>query len=361
MKACWIILIFPAMDSCIDPFQISADFKQEILVVDGLITDQPGPYSIKISRTQSLNNQLDNTNHETGASVTIYDDQGNSELLKETVAGTYQTKIFTGVIGRTYHLELSTKEGYKYTSNPEELISCGEIIDVRIEHEKNLRNIDGYQIYLDAEVRPEQNGLVRWRWTGTYEILTFPGLRTKGKYDYDTRKTFDIPDPIPCSGLISVSETLVKIADCECCNCWVTQYSDPILSNLRFIQGNSIKDQKIAFVPINRRIFYNKYYLEVEQMSLSKTVYDFWKSVSAQKTTGSDLFQTPPPRLSTNMVATNSKSLPVMGIFSASSIKRKVIQITRDQLPYPVPNIDTLIASCLTIYPNTTNTKPSFW
>ncbi len=358
MKVVWIPLIFVVMDSCIDPFEIDASSSQEILVVDGMITDGLGPYIVKISKTLALNNQLDKTNYETGASVTIFDDQGNQEMLTEIFSGTYQTKNFNGVLGRNYHIEIITKDGSAFKSSPEELLPVGDIVNVRAEHEKNPSGVDGFQVYLDAEIKPEQNGLMRWRWAGTYEILTFPELRTKGAYNYSTRTTSNVPDPIPCSGLIG---NLVRIADCNCCNCWVTQYSDPILSNTRFIKDNTITNQKIAFIPINRRVFYNKYHLEIEQMSLSSDYYNFWKNVSVQKKTGSDLFQTPAPKLPTNVFATNTATLPVMGFFSASSVRKKTIEITRDQLPYPVANIDTLIASCLTIYPNTTNVKPSFW
>jgi hypothetical protein len=60
-------------------------------------------------------------------------------------------------------------------------------------------------------------------------------------------------------------------------------------------------------------------------MSLSKATYDFWKDETAKKNSGSDLFQTPAPKSESNIMAKANGSLPVKGIFSACSIRKKVI------------------------------------
>lgn len=52
-----IILILPLMvsNACRDEFMPDVDKYDNLLVVDGMITNEPGPYKIKISRTSNVN------------------------------------------------------------------------------------------------------------------------------------------------------------------------------------------------------------------------------------------------------------------------------------------------------------------
>ena len=78
-------------------------------VIEGNVTDQPGPYTVTISNTTTFNStwQFQGVG---GASVTIRDDAGNSELLHETGTGVYQTSTLSGVEGRTYQLLIKIGE-----------------------------------------------------------------------------------------------------------------------------------------------------------------------------------------------------------------------------------------------------------
>ncbi len=356
-----LFLLIVSLDSCVDPFKIAVNPGADIFVVDGLITDQPGPYTVKLSTSKplDLNSQLYAYNWVTHATVIIHDDEGNQETLAEVSSGNYQTKIFQGVVGRSYFIEITTEDGKQFVSESERLQPVGDMADLRFRYEQGASGTaDEFGVYTDTQFFPEQNGLVRWRWTGTFEIFTYPSLRTK----YVGNPPVKVPDPIPCSGFQVVRNNLVQAFDCSCCDCWVTQVSDPpIISDERYVSDNQIINQKVATVPINRRTFFRKYHLEVEQMSVSRAVYNFWKGIIAQKKTGSDLFQTPPPKTSGNIKAVGSTSMQVIGIFGASSIKTKDLTILRTDVPHPLPVIDSLIASCLSVYPKTTNVRPSFW
>lgn len=356
-----LIFLFIILDSCIDPFKTDVVNGEDFFVVDGLITDQPGPYTVKLSTSKplDLNSQLYAYNWVTKATVTIHDDQGNEEMLIESTPGNYDTKNFQGIVGRTYHIEITTEDGKQFVSADEKLLPVGDFSDLRFAYEQGASGTaDEFGVYTDSEVLPEQNGLVRWRWTGTFEIITYPSLRTK----YVGNPPVKVPDPIPCSGFQNVRNNLVQVRDCTCCDCWVTQISDPpVISDERDVKNNQILNQKVATIPINRRTFFRKYHIGVEQMSVSRSVHTFWKAIISEKKTGSDLFQTPPPKASGNITAVAPTKMKVVGIFGASSIKTKELMIYKTDVPHDLPNIDSLITSCLTIYPKTTNVAPSFW
>ena len=113
-------------------------------------------------------------------------------------------------------------------------------------------------------------------------------------------------------------------------------------------------------MPITRRTFYDKYYVEVQQMALTKEAFTFWKLVRAQKDGVNSLFQPPLAKLKSNVHNLADTEEQVQGYFAAASIKKKGIFITRVDIPYRVLQIDTLATSCL-FGGSSTNLKPSFW
>jgi hypothetical protein len=153
---------------------------------------------------------------------------------------------------------------------------------------------------------------------------------------------------------------LKQIGDCTCCVCWAKQFETiPQLSDAQFVNSNQFKNVKVGHVSVNRITFFDKYLLEVEQMSLTRKSYEFFKLVRSQKEGASNLFQPPSGEIKGNIKAINSNE-PIVGIFWATSIKKKSIFINTSDVPYPVPapHLDTF--PC-THYPNSSTTKPDLW
>jgi hypothetical protein len=368
----FICAIFIILDSCIDPFVVNVNDKEPMLVVEGMITDQPGPYEVKLTYTNDVNDQLNTVARIHGAAIVLYDNHGNSEMLKEIETGIYQTSAtgIKGEIGNQYHISVTLSDNSIFESEPETLLPVGDIKDfysefeqkVDPQHEDYLKPTNGFNIYIDSDVLPEQESLVRWRMTGIYELHTFPEKRIKWEAP-PMGDPVAVPDPPACSGweVDKKTKKLKYVGVCECCYCWVTQYDpEPVLSDPKFVGNGQVKRQFLRFIPAGRRLFYDKYFIEVEQLSMSKKTYDFWQAVKKQRATGSDLFQTPPPAAHGNMVVVAGKQ-KVLGYFAASSVKSTSMFLTKAQIPYDMPAPDTIAESCTAIYRYATATKPSFW
>jgi hypothetical protein len=357
-KITWLILI--GFVSCIDRIDIPVGEVPVQMVVDGLITDQPGPYTVKLYRTQDLSDQIGNTLDVKQATVIIEDSNGTKEILVESAPGNYVTKTLVGTIGRTYTLKITTAEGLQYESEPEKLVRVGDIRNITYAFKQNeppqgsnhLTTSNGFQIYVDAEVLPEQETRVRWRTTKTFEIFAHPEMKTR-LMSLKNGTSVIVPD-IPSCGNPTVP--------CRCCECWVTDFGSlPVLSNSSAVMNNSITKAPVDFVPASRRIFNQKCHIDVEQLSVSESVYKFWAGITQQKKTSSDLFQTPLPRTGGNIKTMSPNAIPALGVFAASAIKKKSVTILRSEIPYTMPGIDTLKDSCLTFYKVSTTTRPSFW
>lgn len=84
-------------------------------VVEGNITNKPGPYKVTIGKTGKVEEEY-SFNGVSQATVTVRDNAGNMETLQETQPGIYQTATLAGVEGRTYYLNI-TVGNHSFTSS----------------------------------------------------------------------------------------------------------------------------------------------------------------------------------------------------------------------------------------------------
>lgn len=92
--------------SCTKVIELDLNSKDPQIVIEGNITDLPGPYTVRITKTVNFS-ETNSFPPVSGATVTISDDLGNTETLIETSPGIYQTTTTQGAPGRTYYLNVS--------------------------------------------------------------------------------------------------------------------------------------------------------------------------------------------------------------------------------------------------------------
>src|ERR1035437_4626933 len=92
--------------SCQKVIQLKLSTSPSLIVIQGNVYDQPGPYTINITKSVSFD-QSNVYPTVTDAAVTISDNVGNTEVLKETAPGNYSTSALQGVPGRTYNLSVT--------------------------------------------------------------------------------------------------------------------------------------------------------------------------------------------------------------------------------------------------------------
>ncbi|NOT76008.1 MAG: DUF4249 domain-containing protein [Cyclobacteriaceae bacterium] len=362
LKTQWIFT-FIILGACVEPIEFKVPPAQLQTTIEGMISDGPGPYIVKISEGISLEDDSLVRVPIRNAKVKLYDDEGHIENLTENAPGDYYTGgVIQGRVGHAYHITIETSDGKLFESEPEIINPVGAIDDIRFEYEsrsveENFGTIakDVFNIYIDSKTIPGNDNFVRWRFTGTYKVLTYPELHWIWALGYV------LPDPYPCSGWAYIGRTYAEqVAPCSCCICWAHDYEDkPQLSDGQLISGDRFNNVKVGEVAITPASFYEKYLVDVEQMSLSKTAFEFFKLIRSQKEGSSSLFQPPSGIIKGNIKATNS-STPVVGIFWATSIKTKSIFIQRSSVPYPITQIAQIRYPCQW-YPYATTQQPPNW
>jgi hypothetical protein len=114
-KYFFTILLGVFLLSCEKEIQLPLDPNQSLLVIDGSITDEAGPYYLKLSKSIAIS-APSNFLAVTNGLVIIKDNFGQIDTLKHEKEGRYKTNKIKGVYGNTYYLEVKLADKI-YTAN----------------------------------------------------------------------------------------------------------------------------------------------------------------------------------------------------------------------------------------------------
>jgi hypothetical protein len=335
-----------AVLSCVTEYQPGTVSIPPSLIIEGQITDQAGPYTVRLTRTADYSYKSLNL-LETGATVTIEDNQGNRETLTEQApGGVYQTRAngIQGVAGRSYKVTVVTKAGKRYESDAEVLRAAPPIQKLYYEYSVDGESVvnaknQGWNVYLDTK-DPET--------TGDYY-----------KWDWQHYEPIDI-----CFKQETREGTLVGL---DCCSpCWdiVRCYSCISVNSDVNINGQAISRQFIMRAPFKST---SRYYLEVQQQAISKGAYTFWKSVRQLTTNTGGLFDAAPAIVQGNVHCVSDPATMAFGYFGAAGVSEQYIYVDRST-GQGVPDLDPPVtvpqpSGCVICENNLyrTRNKPRWW
>ena len=352
------LFLFFIVAACVDPLTITdASDSKRVLVVDGLMTDKPGPYEVRLYYSHRLGtSKLTAFEPVQGASVSIIDDEGASYALTEFASGRYRSgPELTGEIGKAYKLHIMSADR-EYESPLQTIKPAGQIEELDLALNQSSADGPRLDIYVDARGEVGYDNLLRWRWTTIHT--------TKANPEQKVRLTPGgaIPEPEPCSGYLIQNGQLVQVGECTCCICWSYNYSEgAFVSQNSFANELDFNDQFLGSIPLSAMHFYEKYYIEVDQFSLSEEVYDFWNLVEKQQKGSTDLFQPNAFRVRGNMTCTTDPDEEVLGIFSVSAVTTYTHYIDPASIPYEPGEPELVPFSCLDYFKNPTTERPPFW
>ena len=343
-----LILSVVFTGSCIDPLDVNIDREVNILIVEGFITTQPGPHSIRLTRSAKYGSIFDGyVRPAQRAKVIIRDSDGLNRRLTEGEDGTgvyYTDSNFLPVAGKSYTLLITTANGIEYTSLPEKINKATEILELGTEFTKTIQENGQFRTGLDIlatiQDNPEEENFYMWKNNGTYQTITFPE-------NYLARDPLGgpavIPAPKPC-----------------CKNCWVDETADRLIRLLkdRNINGSLITT-KAAHIEDDGVRYTDKYMVRIEQHSLTREAFQFFKLLGDQISISGDIFDPPPATIRGNMINLTNPDENVIGYFRASDVKIDSLFLTQDMLleKQPLLQIDD---DCRTYRGGTTN-EPDYW
>lgn len=326
-----ILLIYLGINGCLEPFNPEVpDGDRDFLVVDGLITDQPGPYTVKIAKSSSLDGEGSNVS---GVVVSIEERDGETETLTEIGDGVYETRALQGKTGKSYRLNLNYRETL-YQSTWETLLLSPPIDSVYFQIEtKGTTDIDndveGLQFFLDNQGPDDGTRYFRFELEETWKIGVYWPTVVEYIGDDQTQRTSDPRH-----------------------TCW--KYFKPTSINIATTDGlisNVLSRHKLNFITGIDERFTRRYSLLVKQYAIKEEEYLFWKNLKESNEDLGSLFDKQPARVTSNLTNVTNPDDIVLGYFSASGVREERIYVNKSEVTGSLSarpfcaNLDTLFKS----------------
>jgi hypothetical protein len=363
IRSLLLFFILAVSGSCVDQVVLLTDIDEYPVVVEGFISDQPGPYQVRVSRSFDVQSKTTTKTYISAKRIILSDNLGNEEVLRQDEVGYYSTDVngMRGQIGRWYKIKVELLDGRIFESIADTLRAPGmmESVDFSFYETKNrdLSTSYGFNVFFDAS-SPKEHADFLWQLKGTYQIETNPEL-----YAVRCGESF-CPAPRGCSGYVSTGLGIERVSECTCCTCWVDFYNDiPILSDAKYVRNGNFNSIFAMKIPLNAWVFMHKVHIEIKQLSLSPQALRFWRSIKDQKEASNSLFQPISGIVPNNYIQLQGSPSKLEGFFFATAVMSKSTFITRQDVPNEalIPNVDVPFNDSCLGFPNSTTQKPSYW
>lgn len=318
-----MVLLLPAVIiSCSEIYYPEVAPVEDMLIVDGLITDMQGMNVIKLRQSPSpeqfylhpLEVVLPPV---TDAVVRVEDDLGNIYGFRESRWGNYYPEPgFAGIEGRSYTLHIETVEGVIYESDPQTIVPAAIIKNVYARETSRdfllrdfygkhaVQTVDGLEIL--TGMSSSDDNILRFRIKPTLLLL----------YNYYEWRIPDID--------VYYRWRKISIPDAEPVNLH------------RFTGGfGEITNHSLCFLPSSKSYYQlglNEYVyrkiLIIRYYTLNHESYRFHTEAEKQIKSENRLFDPVVSQLPTNLRSTSHPEKQVAGFFEASSTRSETHLLT---------------------------------
>ena len=310
-----LIVFLTIFSSCSKIYDPKTDAGQNAIVVEGLITDLPGPCTVKLSMALPYSVNNDKYPPISDAKVTILDNSGNTFNLSEslTTPGAYvsDSSVFIGQAGKSYTLHIETTDGNIFESSPQQILPANFVDTTYADYaSKKVLNPDyGYNdtyiqqgVNLLVDIKNSFDPLPRFRFQATvtteYAYIISMVLTTTSFYYWTST------DP---NNLVNITE-------------------DPYQTSSKDIQGHilcfiptistiavDIKNEIVKASVFNRVISLKRYRLNQE-------TFHFYSNINSLLSAQGKIFDPVAFQLKGNITCKNNPTKTAFGYFEASSL-----------------------------------------
>jgi len=305
----FFIFFLICMVGCVSPYYPNISKYENLLVVDGQLTNLSGPYTVKLSRTfkysgdnEALGAGVQPAELVTGAQVKIIDNTGLEVQLKEISSGEYRTvdTTFCGVPGKSYKLQIKSNDQI-YESDFLTLKTPTPIDKVYWEYKP--QDSDGpkrVQVLLDTHDSSNDTRYYGWEYQETWKFQV--PLDDTDKPEWKTCYKSD------SSFFLNLGTTIERNSDI-------------------------IDRQQLQSIDESTNRLFIRYTIQAKQYSLTEQTYHYFKDLITLNQNQGSLYDVAPYSLVSNVKNVNNKDIPVLGYFMVAGVSEKRIFIDRSELP----------------------------
>lgn len=306
MKIKYLLLlsvIISSFSSCQEKIDLVSEQYDPKIVIDGKITNQPGPYTVKISKSVPVNDPKFKPYPD--CNVKIIEKSGSSEVLTEVKPGIYKTSG-NGILGKpgnSYRLVVKTPKGKVYKTDFKKMKAPVAIDTAFAKIETQYVDgmaIEGYQFYVTTKKANSNDTYFLWSQKETYEYTAdykYGGTFYRGKM-LDNSKNFTY-------------------------RCWKTQSVQKIFTE----QTQDLRTPKLNNFPLNfvtglSKRLQKRYSLLIEQYVIDKETYEYWNQVRNQINKQNFLNAQIPYQIEGNIYNPSNEDELILGNFTVASVSK---------------------------------------
>ncbi len=307
-----VLLLLLVCGSCIEPYEPVINDSQDVLVISGAVTDQPGFHYVAISSSAPYN--VPEVRPISGCVVSVEDELGDIRVYEEQEPGLYEVNLdraFLGV-GKSYSLYVVTPNGGEYRSKYDTLLLCPPVDTIFYEIQSEGTSdpaVTNYGLQFYNNLEGVDGGARNFRWvlseTWEYTSPYYPDVIFDG-HGY---------------GNFNGSEVNV---------CYMTQSINNLYTaSTQALADNRLNKNALNYVSNQSPRLSYQYSLLVEQQSLSSEAYTYWDKMKVGAS-GGGLYETQPSSTIGNIYNVSRPEEKVLGYFYATQIQSKRIVVENE-------------------------------
>jgi len=341
-----LILLTLLFGSCYKAYDVRVGSSEKVLVVDGLVTDQPDVYHVKLSYAGPFNSKESFT-PVSSASVRVTDDLANSYIFRENAAGDYKSDSleFTGKPGRSYSVHIMTAEGDEYQSDPQRLFpgSAPDSIYAESGTKLELDNATGlkmikYGAIILGDIDNLSDTFPRFRFTSNlvrqYSYGVYPRIGDATlNFDFYCWETVNANSDINLTNeAYSLNSASVKRHPV----CFLDD--DVYFYSMLYGLDMNMADTTAITIKFNyQEFFIEKRILYLNMYTLNNETYNYYRKMDEQMQSKEKLFDPIAVQIKGNIRCISDPEKKVIGFFETSSVVNTEYIAVFGDVDHPYP------------------------
>jgi hypothetical protein len=319
------------MTSCSKVYDSHVDTAQNMLVVDGRITNKKEAYHVALTYAKPFNSSEKGT-PVSAANVYVTDDLSDSYKFNERVNGDYVSDSlqFTGQPGHTYRLHIITAEGTEYQSDAQKMFSevSPDNAYAKFDNQVILNGVTGLKISTHGasifmDIRNQSDTVPRFRIVSNLVLQYYNQGDFQLDWDHflllqfycwqtiNINSNFNITDGDYLSNSASIKNHPAGFLD-DNNNVIAIEYYSKI--NMDDTTATAYSGNWHNTYLIHHRILY------LSQYTLNRETYLYYKSLYGQIQSEGKLFDPVAAQLNGNIKCITDPEKKTIGFFEASSV-----------------------------------------
>jgi len=296
---------------CIKELNFELGKQEDLLVIYGVFSDQPGKHIFRVTRTNAFEKQVD-AEPISGAKLYVLDSKAQKHPFVELAPGTYrfQDTLFRALAGETYQLDVELPDGGHYRSDVEVMPASVQMDSVY--PSVTLKDFDQtFIVNVDVKIPADPNGVyLRWNVSRVWR-------RTSIDFATLFQDYFRFGPP--------------KI-------CYMTEIPEP---NAVRIFGSKRRDafalrqQPVLSMPADEK-FYERNAFEVIQYRISVKAHEYWNNIDRVGNPAGTIFDAAPASIRGNIYNVDNPKERILGYFEVAAVDTAYTFCERNVFRYSI-------------------------